>query len=140
MHGQKESTPGAWRRFEPGRLKQYLFTKQRLETPDCAAHGGADSGGDRMVDTMMVSSAGEGGLPSGVSLVDRINNLLINVFGGFHRRRGGVITVLGQKTGSGRVRRRSADDDYGVHLPCDLGGEGFLFRHGLEAFVRRDCG
>ena len=52
---------------EPGRQKQYLFTNSDLKRLTFLLIDGADSGGDRgMVDTMMVSSAGEAAT-SGVS-------------------------------------------------------------------------
>lgn len=60
--------------------KQYLFSNQdlkRLIAPLIVEQILAVTVG--MVDTMMVSSAGEAAT-SGVSLVDMINNLLINVF------------------------------------------------------------
>ena len=60
--------------------KQYLFTNsdlKRLIAPLIVEQILAVTVG--MVDTMMVSSAGEAAT-SGVSLVDMINNLLINVF------------------------------------------------------------
>lgn len=92
---------------EPGRQKQYLFTNsdlKRLIAPLIVEQILAVTVG--MVDTMMVSSAGEAAT-SGVSLVDMINNLLINVFAAVST--GGAVVssqFLGQKTGSGRVRQR----------------------------------
>ena len=83
---------------EPGRQKQYLFTNsdlKRLIAPLIVEQILAVTVG--MVDTMMVSSAGEAAT-SGVSLVDMINNLLINVFAAVST--GGAVVssqFLGQK-------------------------------------------
>ena len=88
---------------EPGRQKQYLFTNRdlkRLIAPLIVEQILAVTVG--MVDTMMVSSAGEAAT-SGVSLVDMINNLLINVFAA---ARWCHHSFWDRKTGSGRVRRR----------------------------------
>lgn len=76
----------------------YLFTNQdlkRLIAPLIVEQILAVTVG--MVDTMMVSSAGEAAI-SGVSLVDMINNLLINVFAAVST--GGAVVAaqyLGQK-------------------------------------------
>ena len=101
---------------EPGRQKQYLFTNsdlKRLIAPLIVEQILAVTVG--MVDTMMVSSAGEAAT-SGVSLVDMINNLLINVFAAV------------------------SDDDHGAYLHCDHGGGDFVPARASETFVRRDCG
>ena len=65
-----------------------------------------------MVDTMMVSNAGEAAT-SGVSLVDMVNTLFINIFcGGGNRRRGGVLPVSGtEEKGQGLPVSQPADFD-----------------------------
>ena len=89
--------------------KRYLFTNQdlmRLIAPLIVEQILAVTVG--MADTMMVSSAGEAAT-SGVSLVDMINNLIINVFAAVST--GGAV-VASQYLGH---------DDRAEPLACRLG-------------------
>ena len=117
---------------ESGRQKQYLFTNndlKRLIAPLIVEQILAVTVG--MVDTMMVSSAGEAAT-SGVSLVDMINNLLINVFAAVST--GGAVVssqFLGQKN---RKRACEAADQLMmitglISIVIMVGA--ILFRHGL---------
>lgn len=117
---------------ETGRQKQYLFTNsdlKRLIAPLIVEQILAVTVG--MVDTMMVSSAGEAAT-SGVSLVDMINNLLINVFAAVST--GGAVVssqFLGQNN---RKRACEAADQLlmitGLISIVIMVGA-ILFRHGL---------
>ena len=130
---RKESTPERMGGVsEPGRQKQYLFTNsdlKRLIAPLIVEQILAVTVG--MVDTMMVSSAGEAAT-SGVSLVDMINNLLINVFAAVST--GGAVVssqFLGQKN---RKRACEAADQLMmitglISIAIMVGA--ILFRHGL---------
>ena len=112
--------------------KQYLFTNsdlKRLIAPLIVEQILAVTVG--MVDTMMVSSAGEAAT-SGVSLVDMINNLLINVFAAVST--GGAVVssqFLGQKN---RKRACEAADQLmmitGLISIVIMAGA-IAFRHGL---------
>lgn len=112
--------------------KQYLFSNQdlrRLIIPLIVEQILAVSVG--MVDTMMVSSAGEAAT-SGVSLVDMINNLIINIFAAVST--GGAVVVsqyLGQKN---RERAREAADQLLVItaiISIAIMGLSVVFRRGL---------
>ena len=87
-----------WNEMQQSGKKEYLFTNQdlkRLILPLIVEQILAVTVG--MVDTMMVSSAGEAAT-SGVSLVDMVNTVIINVFAAVST--GGAVVVsqyLGQK-------------------------------------------
>ena len=119
--------------------KQYLFTNsdlKRLIAPLIVEQILAVTVG--MVDTMMVSSAGEAAT-SGVSLVDMINNLLINVFAAVST--GGAVVssqFLGQKN---RKRACEAADQLMMiraHFHCDHGRGDCVPARTAATSIRRD--